>query len=98
MGTTAPHSAHPLFHELGVFVLAVILGSLSGLATNVLLGRWLAAAAAGNAALAVATTCTGAAHSHFVHKQPWLGLLPKIGIGAPLAYGVMRAVHAVLGL
>jgi len=97
MGTTTPHSAHPLFQELGVFVLAVILGSLSGLATTVLLGRWLATSAAGNAALAVATTCTGAAHSHFVHKQPWLGLLPKIGLGAPLAYAVMRGVHAVLG-
>ncbi len=92
-----PHRPPPLFQELGVFVLAVILGSLSGLATTVLLGRWVAAGVAGNAALAVATTCTGAAHSHFVHKQPWLGLLPKIGVGAPLAYGVMRAVHAILG-
>ncbi len=97
MDTTSPHSAHPLFQELGVFVLAVIVGSLGGLATNLLLGRWLAAAAAGNAALAVATTCTGAAHSHFAHKQPWLGLLPKIGLGARLAYGVMRGVHALLG-
>ncbi len=88
---------HSLWQELGVFVLAVIVGSLGGLATNVLLGRWVAAGVAGNAALAVATTCTGAAHSHFVHKQPWLGLLPKIGLSAPLAYGVMRAVHAVLG-
>ena len=92
-----PHPAHPLFQELGVFVLAVILGSLSGLATNVLLGRWVAAGVTGNAALAVATTCTGAAHSNFAHKQPWLSLLPKIGLGAPLAYGVMRAVHAILG-
>jgi len=97
MDSITPHPAHPLFQELGVFVLAVILGSLSGLATNVLLGRWVPAGIAGNAALAVATTCTGAAHSHFVHRQPWLSLLPKIGLGAPLAYGVMRAVHAILG-
>ncbi len=83
--------------ELGVFVLAVILGSVGGLATSVLIGRWVGSAVASNAALAVATTCTGAAHSHFVHKQPWRRLLPKIGLGAPLAYGVMRAVHAVLG-
>src|SRR2546428_13187077 len=83
--------------ELGVFVLAVSLGSVGGLATSVLLGRWVGSAVASNAALAVATTCTGAAHSHFVHKQPWRRLLPKIGLGAPLAYGVMRAVHAVLG-
>jgi hypothetical protein len=95
--TRAPQAAHPLFQELGVFVLAVIVGSLCGLATNQVLGHRVTAAVAGNAALAVATTCTGAAHAHFVHKQPWLHLLPKVGLGAPLAYGVMRVVHAVLG-
>jgi len=93
----ASHAAHPQFQELGVFVLAVIVGSLCGLATNQVLGRWVSGAVAGNAALAVATTCTGAAHAHFVHKQPWLHLLPKVGLGAPLAYGVMRVVHTVLG-
>jgi len=40
--------------ELGVFVLAVILGSVGGLATSVLLGRWVGSAVASNAALAVA--------------------------------------------
>src|SRR5690348_12240626 len=93
----APQAAHPLFQELSVFVLAVIVGSLCGLATNQVLGRWVSGAVADNAALAVATTCTGAAHARFVHKQTWLDLLPKVGLGAPLAYGVMRAVHAVLG-
>jgi hypothetical protein len=92
-----PQAAHPLFQELGVFVLAVILGSLCGLATNQVLWHRVTSAVAGNAALAVATTCTGAAHAHFVHRQPWLHLLPKVGLGAPLAYGVMRVVHAVLG-
>jgi len=92
-----PNAAHPLFQELAVFVLAVIVGSLCGLATNELAGRWVSSAVAGNAALAVATACTGAAHAHFVHKQPWLSLLPKVGLGAPIAYGVMRVVHAVLG-
>jgi hypothetical protein len=90
-------SPNALFQELAVFVLAVIVGSLCGLATNELAGRWFSGAVAGNAALAVATTCTGAAHAHFVHKQPWLSLLPKVGLGAPIAYGVMRVVHAVLG-
>ena len=89
--------AHPLFQELTVFVLAVIAGSLCGLATSEVAGRWVSGAVAGNAALAVATTCTGAAHAHFVHKQPWLSLLPKVGLGAPIAYGIMRVVHAVLG-
>jgi len=90
-------SPNALFQELAVFVLAVIVGSLCGLATNELAGRWVSGAVAGNAALAVATTCTGAAHAHFVHKQPWLSLVPKVGLGAPIAYGVMRVVHAVLG-
>jgi len=90
-------SPNALFQELAVFVLAVIVGSLCGLATNELAGRWVSGAVAGNAALAVATACTGAAHAHFVHKQPWLSLLPKVGLGAPIAYGVMRVVHAVLG-
>lgn len=95
--SVSPHTPEPLYREVGVFVTAVIVGSLSGLATSILLRHWVTADTASNAALAVATTCTGAAHSHFVHKQPWMRLLPKIGVGAPLAYGAMRAVHAVLG-
>ena len=97
MPPTAPDLRRPLFQELGVFVLAVILGSLCGLAANELLRHSVTATIAGNAALAVATTATGAAHSHFVHRQSWVRLLPKVGVGAPLAYGAMRLVHAVLG-
>lgn len=83
--------------ELGVFVLAVIIGSLSGIATTMLLQRWVTAATAGAAAVAVATTCTGATHARLAHGQPWMRLLPKIGVGAPVAYGVMRLVHLLLG-
>jgi len=97
MPPIAPDPRRPLFQELGVFVVAVILGSLCGLATNELLRHWVTGTVAGNAALAVATTGTGAAHSHFVHRQSWVHLLPKVGVGAPLAYGAMRLVHAVLG-
>lgn len=97
MQHTASHGPSPVLQELGVFLFAVVLGSLSGVATNFLMLRLAEAAVASNAALAVATTCTGAAHSHFVHKLPWTRLIPKIGVGAPLAYGVMRIVHAVLG-
>jgi len=93
----ASHAATPLSLELGVFLVAVVLGSLGGVATSMLLGRWLAPATAATAALAVATTCTGAAHSHFVHRQSWAHLIPKVGVGAPLAYGVMRVVHALVG-
>lgn len=59
-----------------------------------LVGRW---GVGGTAALAVGTTCSGAAHAHFVHRQHWMRLIPKIGVGAPLAYGVMRLVHLVVG-
>lgn len=97
MDSISPHPSHPFFQELGVFLLAVIVGSLSGVATTMLLARWVAAPLAQNAAIAMATTFTGAAHSHFVHQQSWMRLLPKIGVGAPLAYGVMRVVHSVLG-
>jgi hypothetical protein len=97
MDPNPPHTPHPLFQELGTFLLAVLIGSLAGVAATMLLGRWLSAASAGTGAIAVATTCTGAAHSHLVHKQPWARLVPKVGVGAPLAYGVMRVVHALLG-
>ena len=83
--------------ELGVFLLAVLVGSLSGLATSMLLQPWVTAATAGTASVAVATTCTGATHARLAHRQPWMRLLPKIGVGAPLAYGVMRLVHMLLG-
>jgi len=96
MPPIAPDLRRPLFRELGVFVVAVVLGSLGGLATSELLRHWVTTAVAGNAALAVATTATGAAHSHFVHKQSWVHLLPKVSVGAPVAYGAMRLVHAVL--
>ena len=97
MHPNVPHAPHPFLQELGTFLLAVIIGSLSGVAATVLLGRWLSAASTATAAIAIATTCTGAAHSHFVHRQPWGRLVPKVGVGAPLAYGVMRVVHVVLG-
>ncbi|HEV2750619.1 MAG TPA: hypothetical protein VGV12_08865 [Gemmatimonadales bacterium] len=83
--------------ELSVFLLAVIVGSLSGIATTMVLEPWVAAGTAGTAAVAVATTCTGATHARLAHGQPWMRLLPKIGVGAPLAFGVMRLVHLLLG-
>jgi hypothetical protein len=86
----------PLARELTVFVVAVFVGSLSGLVTGELLVRWAATTTATNAALAVATTCTGATHARLAHRQPLLSLLPRIAVAAPLAYGVMRLVHVLL--
>ena len=48
-------------------------------------------------ALALATTVTGAMHAQLAHGQPLRVLAPKILVGAPLAYGVMRLVHMLLG-
>jgi putative effector of murein hydrolase len=86
----------PLARELAVFVVAVFVGSLSGILTGELVARWAAATTATNAALAVATTCTGATHARLAHRQPLRSLLPRIAVAAPLAYGVMRLVHVLL--
>lgn len=96
----APDEAHvprPRLGELGIFLVAVIVGSLTGVATAMLLHTWVTASTAGTASVAVATTCTGATHARLAHSQPWRRLLPKIGVGAPVAYGVMRLVHLLLG-
>ncbi|HYL20758.1 MAG TPA: hypothetical protein VEU74_03275 [Gemmatimonadales bacterium] len=96
----APDEAHAprlRLGELGIFLVAVIVGSLSGVATAMLLHTLVTASTAGTASVAVATTCTGATHARLAHGQPWRRLLPKIGVGAPLAYGVMRVVHLLLG-
>jgi hypothetical protein len=89
-------SARPLVRELAVFLVAVFVGSLSGLFAGEVLARLGAAATISNAALAVATTCTGATHARLAHQQPLRALLPRIVVAAPFAYGVMRLVHAAL--
>ncbi len=87
----------PLIRELGVFLTAVLVGSVSGLAAREILLRWVDSATATNAALALATTCTGATHARLAHGQRLRRLLPRIAVAAPLAYGVMRVVHVVVG-
>src|SRR5439155_24094096 len=71
--------------------------SVAGLAAGQILVRWMSGATAGNAALAVATTVTGATHARLVHRRPLGSLLPSVPVGAPLAYVIMRAIHALLG-
>lgn len=97
MGDTSFAAPRHGLGELSVFLLAVIVGSLTGIATTMLLERAVSAATAGTAAVAVATTCTAATHARLAHGQPWARLLPKIAVGAPLAYGVMRVVHLLIG-
>ena len=83
--------------EEALFVLAVLVGSVAGLAAGQILVRWMSGATAGNLALAVATTVTGATHARLVHRRPLGSLLPSVAVGAPLAYVIMRAIHALLG-
>src|SRR2546426_786285 len=91
MHPTLPPVPPPLLQDPGIFRLAVIIGRLGGVAATVLLGRWLGDGATGTPAIAVAMTCTGAAHAHFVHKQPWKRLVPKVGVGAPLKRPMITA-------
>ena len=52
----------------------------------------------GQLSLALATTCTGAAHGRLVHRKPIRHLLPNLIAGAPVAYGAMRAIHFIIGV
>jgi len=83
--------------EEALFVLAVLGGSVAGLAAGQILVRWMSGATAGNVALAVATTVTGATHARLVHRRTLGSLVPSVAVGAPLAYVIMRAIHALLG-
>lgn len=90
-------SSGTLARELAIFLVAVLFGSVCGLAAQVALLPILGGSAATNVALAVATTGTGATHAHLVHGQPFRTLAPRILVAAPLAYGVMRGLHALIG-
>jgi hypothetical protein len=83
--------------EEALFVAAVLVGSVTGLIAEQLLLRWVGQAAAGNVALALATTLTGATHARLVHRHSIGSLLPSVAVGAPLAYVVMRVIHALVG-
>ena len=68
-----------------------------GIGSQQLLLHLVTAQVAANMSLALATTCTGAAHGRLVHRKPVWHLLPSVVAGAPLAYGAMRAIHFVVG-
>ena len=52
--------------EEALFVAAVLVGSATGLVAGQFLPHWVSGATAGNIALALATTVTGATHSRLV--------------------------------
>jgi hypothetical protein len=87
----------PFARDLRLFLCAVLCGTSAGIASQQLLLHLIAPPAAVNVSLALATTCTGAAHSRLVHRKPIRHLLPNIIAGAPVAYAAMRAIHLVVG-
>src|SRR5262245_26604884 len=90
--------ADSLFGDLFFFLCAVLCGTTAGIVSQQIFLFLLAPPAAANVSLAIATTCTGAAHSRLVHRKPFLRLVPHLVAGAPVAYAAMRAIHFVAGL
>ena len=89
--------ARSFAYDLTLFACAVLVGTSGGILSRQFVLTWLGSAAAANAALAVGTTLTGATHARLVHRKPFGDLVPQILVGAPVAYGAMRAIHALLG-
>ena len=87
----------PFARDLFLFLCAVLVGTAAGIGWQRLLLHLVAPQVAANVSLALATTCTGAAHSRLVHRKPIGHLLPSVVAGAPLAYGAMRAIHFIVG-
>ncbi len=80
-----------------LFVCSVLVGSVTGLVVRLLLADAAGGARAESIALAVATTFTGATHARLVHRRRLGSLVPVVVVGVPLAYAVMRGIHALLG-
>ncbi len=99
MGETERSAVAPsaFVQELLLFVCAVLVGTTAGVGAQQMLVRFVSPQTAANVSLALATTCTGAAHSRLVHRKPIRDLLPGIMAGAPVAYAAMRAIHLVIG-
>ena len=87
----------PFARDLFLFLCAVLVGTVAGIGSQRLLGHLVAAQVAANVSLALATTCTGAAHSRLVHRKPIRHLIPSVAAGVPLAYAAMRAIHFIVG-
>ena len=85
-----------LKRELIVFLVAVVVASLAGVLASIALNHWFSASVANNAGLAVAATLAPATHARLVHGQGLRQLAPRVVVAAPIAYLVMRAVHAVI--
>ena len=99
MGVTERAAIVPtaFLRDLFLFLCAVLLGTIAGISSQQVLLYLVTPKVASNVSLALATTCTGAAHSRLVHRKPIADLLPSLVSGAPVAYGAMRVIHFVVG-
>src|SRR5437867_3720840 len=97
-GTEGVGVATPFARDLFLFLCAVLVGTTAGIGSQQALLHLVGPHIAANVSLALATTCTGAAHSRLVHQKPIGYLLPSLIAGAPVAYGAMRAIHFIIGL
>lgn len=84
--------------DLFLFLGAVLVGTTTGIGSQQSLIHLTSPKIAADLSLALATTCTGAAHSFLVHRKPLGYLLRSLIAGAPVAYGAMRAIHFIIGV
>lgn len=99
MAETEPAVASTsLVRDLFLFSCAVLIGTTAGIGSQQAFLPLTSPQIAANLSLALATTCTGAAHSRLVHRKPIGYLVPNLIAGAPIAYGAMRAIHFIIGL
>ncbi len=91
-GTRLPLMAR----DLGVLVVAVVIGGVAGALANALADRWTSTDTARNIALATATTVTGATHAWLVHRQPLRMVVPGAAVSVPVVYLAMRIVHLLV--
>jgi hypothetical protein len=87
-----------LARDLFLFLCAVVVGTTAGIGSQQAFLHLTSPQIAANLSLALATTCTGAAHSRLVHRKPIRYLLPSIVAGTPVAFGAMRVIHFIIGL
>jgi hypothetical protein len=82
--------------DLGVLILAVVLGGVAGALASALVIRWTSTETARSIALATATTVTGATHAWLVHRQPLRTVVPGAAMSVPVVYLAMRIVHLLV--
>jgi hypothetical protein len=84
--------------DLFLFLCAVLVGTTAGIGSQQAFLHLTSPQIAANLSPALATTCTGAAHSRLVHRKPIRYLLPSLVAGTPVAFGAMRVIHFIIGL